>query len=84
MSFDVRKLNTEKVENGDFGMDCYYARCYLETQERIERECLALQELAPAIGMQLGTLVFSDLKSTTGATVIGFSFLPGTILLCGE
>lgn len=69
---EIRKLNAEKVENGDFGMDCYYARCYLETQERIERERLALQELAPAIGMQLGTLVFSDFKRTTGVTVIGF------------
>lgn len=62
---------TNRVEGGDFGMDCYYARGYLGAQKRHEAERKSWSKLRPAQGMELGTLMFNDFKRMTGVVVTG-------------
>lgn len=59
-----------RVEGGVFAMDCYYARRYVEAQERIQRDALVKALLKPHVGQKLGTLVFNDFKRCTGVTVV--------------
>lgn len=61
----------DKVEGGEFGMDCYYARRYLDAQVVFEKVKQTFAQLRPFAGMKLGTLVFSDRKRVTGVTVVG-------------
>jgi hypothetical protein len=58
-----------KVEGGAFGMDCYYARGYIEAQAGHQADRAAWNDLRPFVGQVLGALVFSDGKRTTGMTV---------------
>lgn len=62
-------VGAKRVEGGEFGMDCYYARRYLESREKIAAEDAAHQRLAPRVGMRLGTLRFNDFKRNTGMVV---------------
>jgi hypothetical protein len=64
-------VRADKVEGGEFGMDCYYARCYLDAQAVFAKVKETFAQLQPVVGMRLGTLVFSDSKRTTGVTVVG-------------
>lgn len=66
-------VRIEYVENGDVGMDFYYARRYLEAKHGFEIERIALEKLNPRVGKVLGTLVFSDLKRNTGMTITEIS-----------
>lgn len=59
-----------RVEGGVFAMDCFYARNYLEAQERFRRDALVKALLKPHAGQKLGTLVFNDFKRCTGVTVV--------------
>lgn len=65
-------VGATRTEGGDFGMDCYYARQFIEARHRHEAERQAWTLLKPAIGMDIGTLVFNDYKRTTGVVVTGF------------
>lgn len=64
-------VRADKVEGGEFGMDCYYARRYLDAQVVFEKVKETFAQLQPFVGMKLGTLMFSDRKRTTGVTVVG-------------
>jgi hypothetical protein len=58
-----------RVEHGDFGMEVYYARRYLEALELRERRQAAEARLVLAPGRVLGTLIFHDRKQTTSCVV---------------
>ncbi len=66
-------VNTERVEGGNFGFDCYYARRYIEARQGHEAERIALARLNPHVGQNLGTLIFSDFKRNTGMTITAIS-----------
>lgn len=78
------QVGAKYVEGGEFGMDCYYARRYLDAQARFkgERETVAL--LKPQVGMLLGTLLCSDGKRTTGLKVIAIASDGITLTLQGK
>lgn len=68
---DEQKLKgTKSVQNGEFGMDCYYARCYLRAQKEYQRDDQARARLQLQAGSKLGTLVFNDHKRITGVFVV--------------
>lgn len=58
-----------RVENGIFGMDCYYARKYLDAVRCFKLEDESKEQLNPYIGQKLGTLMFNDFKRNTGMMV---------------
>jgi hypothetical protein len=62
-------VSADKVQGGEFGMDCYFARRYLDSRRQFEAEDAAHQRLAPRVGMHLGTLMFNDFKRNTGMIV---------------
>lgn len=66
-------VGIERVENGDLGMDLYYARRYLEAKHGFALERLALEKLKPRVGKTLGTLVFSDFKRNTQMVITEIS-----------
>ncbi len=65
-------VGATRTEGGDFGMDCYYARQFIEAVQRHEAEHQAWVQLKPTAGLDIGTLVFNDFKRTTGVVVTGF------------
>ena len=75
-------VHATTVEGGEVGMDCYYARGYLDAKKRFDAEDRALQKLAPKVGDVLGVLVFSDFKRSTGVEIIGVT--NGSITLRGK
>lgn len=77
-------VNTERVEGGNFGMDCYYARNYIEAQLGHESERIALNRLNPRVGQDLGVLIFSDFKRNTGMTITAISAGGKLFDLCGK
>lgn len=62
------------VEGGIFGMDCYYARCFIEACQARAREQDAWALLKPKVGAKLGTLVLNDGLCARGAHITA---LPG-------
>lgn len=66
-------VGIEYVENGDVGMDFFYARHYLEAKRDFEIERIALDRLKPRVGQVLGTLVFSDQKRNTSMVITKIS-----------
>lgn len=62
------------VEGGIFGMDCYYARCFIEARQARERELEAWAAIKPKVGTKLGTLVLNDGLCARGAHIVE---LPG-------
>ena len=64
-----QRSQTMRVEGGSFGMDCYYARRYLDAVKARNAEACARAALKPAIGQRLGILMFSDYKRMTGCTI---------------
>jgi hypothetical protein len=62
-------VRADKVEGGEFGMDCYYARGYLKSRQEIAAEDAAYRKLAPRGGLPLGTLMFNDYKRNTGMVI---------------
>lgn len=70
---DQAAVGAKNVEGGDVGMDCYYARGYLEAQRCHKIARISLDRLKPRVGQCLGTLVFNDFKRTTGVTVTEYS-----------
>lgn len=67
------QVQAKKVENGEVGMDVYYARDYLRARERFAAEDANLAKLKPHVGQSLGTLMFNDYKRNTGCTVTAVS-----------
>lgn len=91
MPADQLAQGTGRVEGGDFGMDCYYARSTLRAQALHAQEDKAHAALRPEPGMLLGTLVFSDFKRTTGCTIrsvdgleIAFTGKRGRVFVSGR
>lgn len=62
-------VGAKRVENGEVGMDCYYARKYLDKQRELSKARNVLKLLQPKAGQLLGTLMFSDYKRNTGAVI---------------
>jgi hypothetical protein len=60
---------SRKVEGGDVGLDCYYARDYLKKQEEHRLDDKALAMINPFVGKSLGTLVFGDFKRNTNMQI---------------
>jgi hypothetical protein len=73
---------TKTVEGGWFGMDCYYARGYLDARKRLDAEAKAWQKLAPQVGDKLGTLTFNDFKRNTSMVIV--EILEGALKLAGK
>ena len=76
-STEILCVNAEKVEGGEFGMDLYYARRYLDAQKHFAAVDAAHARLKPQAGMVLGTLVLQDFKRNTGAKIVaveGYEF----------
>lgn len=69
-SAEILEVGIKANEGGEFGMDCYYARRYLDAQKRFEAERAALQKLNPYVGQELGTIVFNDFKRNTKAKIV--------------
>jgi len=67
---EQRAIGASKVEGGHVGMDCYYARRYIEARQAARVEKARAQQLGAFVGMQLGTLIFNDFKRTTGVEVV--------------
>ena len=63
------KVGAGRVEGGDFGMDCYFARDYLRHAREYAAARNSLSMLKPFVGQDLGTLVFNDFKRNTGMMV---------------
>ena len=66
---DSANFANARVEGGIFGMECYYARKYLEACSLHASEDKALAQLQPHVGQKLGTIVLNDGKRCTGAVV---------------
>jgi hypothetical protein len=67
----LQRSQTMRVEGGRFGMDCYYARCYLDAVKRRALEDAAHADLAPFVGQKLGALIFNnDFKRTAACHVV--------------
>ena len=66
---DQANFENFRVEGGVFGMDCYYARRYLDARKVHAAEDDARARLRPFVGQRLGTIVFSDFKRCTGAFI---------------
>ena len=66
---DAANFQPARVEGGVFGMECYYARKYLDAMSRFAREDKAHAQLKPHVGQKLGTIMFNDFKRSTGAVV---------------
>lgn len=77
-------VRAETVEGGTFGLDLYYAREYISAQAKFQAERVALQRLKPAEGLELGTLMFNDLKRNTGMRVVEVSSDSGEIKIIGK
>lgn len=73
-----------RTEGGEFGMDCYYARQYLDAQKKHAANDKAMSLLKPYVGQKLGTLVFNDYKRTTGMTVISVFPETGSVRVTGK
>lgn len=65
-------VGAQKVEGGNFGMDLFYARQYLDAKKRHEAEQRTWLQLSPILGKQLGTLTFNDYKRNTGMQIVDF------------
>lgn len=88
---DAANFQPARVEGGVFGMECYYARKYLDAMSRFAREDKAHAQLKPHVGQKLGTIMFNDFKRSTGAVVsevkdnvITLHFKRGKVLLGAE
>jgi hypothetical protein len=57
------------VEGGIFGMDCYYARDYLDVVAERNANMDAWASVGPVVGNNFGTVAFNDGKKITGWTV---------------
>lgn len=66
-------VGADHVEGGAFGMDCYFARRFIDATKRRAQERSALHYLNPQVGQKLGTLVFSNYKRNTGMVIISVS-----------
>mgnify|MGYP001579025643 CR=1 FL=1 len=67
----ARQTDSLRVEGGDFGMDCYYARRALDARHSHAEQDQAAAALALQVGDELGTLMFNDFKVNTGCRVVG-------------
>lgn len=64
-----QRSQVTQVEGGEFGMDCYYARRYLDAQKKHAELRRFAEALRARPGDSLGTLVFSDFKRTNATCV---------------
>jgi len=78
------KVGANTVQNGEVGMDFYYARQCIRCQKTFEAERQAFAKLNAFVGMKLGTLVFSDFKRTTNMVVTAVSTDPRQITATGK
>lgn len=66
----LANFDRTRVEGGMFGMDCYYARDYLQHCKDVAAEAQARTLLQLREGRALGVLVFNDGKRVTGCSVV--------------
>lgn len=66
---EQRAVQAQRVEGGEFGMDCHYARRYLDAVKEQNAMDASAAALALTVGQKIGVLVFNDYKRTTGCTV---------------
>ena len=71
LTAEILDRNKTNVDGGDFGHDLFYARsCYEAMRKHHSQiEAAALMGNLP-VGMELGILVFTDHKRTTGVEVV--------------
>lgn len=91
VSPEDRAKGATRVEGGDLGMDCYYARCYLDAVKQRALESAAHESLRPVEGMKLGVLRFNDFKRTSACVVtavegnsISFTGKRGAVTIAGK
>ena len=63
-------VNVKKVEGGEFGMDVYYARDYIDQAAKYAAEDAAAAALNATAGADLGQLMFNDYKLTRAVSII--------------
>jgi len=73
-----------RVEGGIVGMDCYYARGYIDAKKAREASLKTFNEMALREGDELGILVFTDYKRTTGVKITGISEGGSTFTFTGK
>lgn len=66
---DKANFQNMPVEGGVFGMECYYARKYLDARKVHAAEDEVSARLRPHVGQRLGTVMFNDFKRCTGAVI---------------
>lgn len=66
---DVAAKGRGKVEGGDLGMDCFYAREHVESSAVYQAELAAALAMKLEPGMKLGTMVLTDGKRNTGMQI---------------
>ncbi|CAG9236931.1 hypothetical protein PSP6_700014 [Paraburkholderia tropica] len=67
------EIGKSEVSGGQFGMEVYYARRYLDACDQRVMLDAAAEKLALRNGTHLGTLMFNDFKVTTGCVASGVS-----------
>ena len=71
LTAEILDRNTTNVDGGDFGHDLFYARSCYEAMRKHQSQIEAAVMMGNLpVGMQLGILVFSDHKRTTGVEVV--------------
>lgn len=55
-------VNSGKVEGGEFGMDLYYARAYLEAQRKFQWNDAMMSRIQQLVGTRVGTLIVNGVK----------------------
>jgi hypothetical protein len=73
-----------RVERGNFGMEIYYARKYLDALQLEQRLADAFEQLAAQPGMHLGPLIFLDQKQTSACYVVRVDDHSGLITVRGK
>lgn len=63
-------IGKDRVEGGEVGMHCYYARRANDASDSWKLEHKNAETLRQRIGKSLGCIMFSDYKRVTGAVIV--------------
>lgn len=84
LNIDAHTASMNFGEGGIVGMDCYYARGYIDAKKAREASLKTFNEMALREGDELGILVFTDYKRTTGVKITGISEGGSTFTFTGK
>jgi hypothetical protein len=84
ISEEAGAIGSDRVEGGEFGMDCYYARQYIRKQAEFASEKNAISTLNPVVGKQIGVVVFNDFKRNTDISITEVSEDKKQITISGK